>query len=209
MKSKKISFNLKNANTHQIVDKVKLVLSKMQGNPNFTNPDPALPEIQLQIDKVLELQNEQNKHFATYQEKSTELNEEKDILITMYEEVGHYVQAVAKGNETMIQNAGFELRQAPVKIGEPDAPENVLAKAGTKEGQIVCTWNTVKGTKLYKVEMNDDVNNGATWTEVALVSKAKCSIENLTPGTKVWIRVAAIGAAGQGPWGDVCAKIVS
>ncbi|MBL7766845.1 MAG: hypothetical protein JNJ58_12165 [Chitinophagaceae bacterium] len=209
MKTKKISFNLSAASYNQVINKAQLILSKMSANTNFPNPDPSLPDIQLMIDKVIQLHTEQKASYASYQEKSGVLNDEKDKLIVMLENLGHFVQAKAEGNENLILNAGFELKQTPTKSGKPDAPENVLAKAGPKEGEIVCTWNTVKGAKIYKVEMNDDVNNAATWTEAALVTKAKCSIENLTPGTKVWIRVAAIGAAGQGPWGDVCTKIVS
>jgi hypothetical protein len=47
-------------------------------------------------------------------------------------------------------------------------------------------------------------------TNAALTSLARrvaCATLGLTSGSKHWFRVAAIGAAGQGPWSDQAMKM--
>ena len=47
------------------------------------------------------------------------------------------------------------------------------------------------------------------WACIAVEPSTKSSttVKNLTSGTKYWIRVAAFGAAGQGPWSDPATKV--
>ena len=46
------------------------------------------------------------------------------------------------------------------------------------------------------------------WTHAKTVVKSSATVDNLTSGQRVWFRVAAVGAAGQGPWSDLATKIV-
>ena len=46
------------------------------------------------------------------------------------------------------------------------------------------------------------------WTNSRVVTKSSATVTGLTAGGRVWFHVAAIGAAGQGPWSDPATKIV-
>ena len=46
------------------------------------------------------------------------------------------------------------------------------------------------------------------WINTRVVTKSSTTVNGLTTGGRVWFRVAAIGAAGQGPWSDPATKIV-
>jgi len=40
------------------------------------------------------------------------------------------------------------------------------------------------------------------------VTKSKTAVTELTSGARMWARVRAVNAAGQGAWSDVATKIV-
>jgi len=42
---------------------------------------------------------------------------------------------------------------------------------------------------------------------MAIVSKSRATVPGCTPGQKSVFRVAAVGAAGQGPWSDESVKM--
>jgi hypothetical protein len=43
----------------------------------------------------------------------------------------------------------------------------------------------------------------------AVSSKSSCTITGLTSGQHYWFRVAAVGAAGQGPWSDNASQLAT
>ena len=51
------------------------------------------------------------------------------------------------------------------------------------------------------------MTNASVWTNAPPSTKSKCTIANLVAGTRYWFRVAAVGAAGQGPWSDPATKM--
>jgi hypothetical protein len=208
MKKAKAFLNLSKASVNDIKLKAKMIVTKMTSNASFTTPAPALTAITAQIDLVTTKQAEQDAAFQTYQQKTKELGSEKDNLLNILDTERTYVETIANGDESKILSAGFDTKQPPTPIGELDAPKNMLAEEGGKAGEIMCTWKTVKGAKSYNVDQSTDISNADAWEHAVTVTKAKCVISNLAPGTRMWFRVAAIGSAGQSGFSDVTTKIV-
>jgi hypothetical protein len=44
------------------------------------------------------------------------------------------------------------------------------------------------------------------WRHAFVVTKSSASVPGLVSGKRHWFRVAALGAAGQGPWSDPATK---
>jgi len=51
-------------------------------------------------------------------------------------------------------------------------------------------------------------DNFAKWTRHKDVTKSKTINLGLVSGSRVWMRVRAVNAAGEGPWSDPATKIV-
>ena len=64
-----------------------------------------------------------------------------------------------------------------------------------------------KRNKSYGVDLSASSGTGS-WANGRVVIKCTATVNGLTSGQSVWFRVAAIGAAGQGPWSDPATKIV-
>jgi hypothetical protein len=208
MKRAKAYLNLTKANTGKVREKAASIVVKMTGNTTFTTPSPTLASITTQADLVKIKQAEQDAAFTTYKQKTKEVDIEKDNLLNLLDTEASYVENIANGDETKIMSAGFDVRKASTPVGEVDAPKGLLATEGKKTGEILCTWKTVKGAKSYNVEHNADITNAETWKFAMSVTKATCTLTDLESGSRIWVRVLALGAAGEGPWSDVATKIV-
>ena len=58
------------------------------------------------------------------------------------------------------------------------------------------------------MEVSPDPIGANTWTYKGTVTKAKATINSFVSGTRIWLHVRAIGAAGPGPWSDPAVKTV-
>jgi len=63
--------------------------------------------------------------------------------------------------------------------------------------------------KSYLLEQTTNIAALDGWKPAGVVTKSKHTVTGLTVGQKYWIRVAAVGAAGQGPWSDPATRVVA
>jgi len=115
---------------------------------------------------------------------------------------------VAQGDKLAILSSGFEVRQKPMPFGMLPAPANVSAEAGGSDGEIIVKWDSVKGARSYIVEESFDISDPENWAYQATVTKTKCYISGMESGIRIWVRVVAVNAAGQGAYSDVATKTV-
>ncbi|MFN8284030.1 MAG: fibronectin type III domain-containing protein [Chitinophagales bacterium] len=207
MKKQKAILNLSRKSVTEVVTKGGSIILKMTGNATFPTPMPELNSIQLQIDVVNSKLAEQKEAFKTYQQKTVELENEKDNLIGLLELLGNYVNKNADGDVAKILSAGYDVKKASTPAGLLPSPLNVLAKEGANSGDIVVSWKSMKGAKSYLVDMTYDVSDEEQWTFQAAVVKAKCFISGIDSGTRVWVRVSAVNSAGQGAYSDPATKV--
>lgn len=208
MKKKRAILNLSNATNAIAIVKANTIVSKMTGNASFTTPVPALNVITSQVALLNQKITDQKNAFQTYQQKTIEVNTEYDNLLNLLEAESNYVSNVANGDEAKILSAGFDVRKAPTPVGLLPAPKKVLASEGANDGEINGTWDKVSGAKSYIVEMTTTIDQPDSWAHVVTVTNSKCTLRELTSGSRVWIRVAAINAAGQGAYSDPATKTV-
>ena len=207
MKKPKAILNLSKKGVPEVAAKSATIHDQMKNNPTFPAPAPPLDDIKLQRDVMLSKLTDQKAAFNIYQQKTVELENEKDNLIGLLEAQGNYVDSVAKGDIAIILSAGYEVRKAPTPAGLLPAPLNALAQQGANSGDIIATWKSVKGAKSYVVDITFDISDESQWTYQATVTKTKCFIAGIDSGTRIWIRVSAVNAAGQGAYSDPATKV--
>jgi hypothetical protein len=77
---------------------------------------------------------------------------------------------------------------------------------GDFEGSVDVAVDRVRGAGSYLVQKSQTPDTPGSWQQAAISTKSSCTVTGLTSGQHYWFRVAAIGAAGQGPWSDQADK---
>jgi len=163
----------------------------MTGNPNFLTPDVPLGDLA----DATELLNrsylaalgggKQNKALMHQAEKAWE---------QLMRDQAKYVDRIAKGDVAIILSAGFNASRQPTPAKRPefsavygDRSGSVILRCKAIQGAYSYVWQYCKGT-LAETE--------GAWTFADATGKVTVTIENLTPFTKYWFRVAAVMAEG-------------
>jgi hypothetical protein len=207
MVNKKPILKLKNQNSSTTGDKLNTIISKIDGNPKFSTIDLTVTK---KKGNVLAIKTtEKNVAKKAYQQKVLEEKIAIEDVKNNLMEIGAAVHLIAKGNETIILEAGFDVRSDFKTIGMLKAPLGVLATEGPGSGMVQCKWRKVSGAVSYNVELTTDVANDNSWKTIASLTKTSCIVDKLQPGTLIWMRVAAVGAAGTSAPSDVTKKIVA
>jgi len=134
-------------------------------------------------------------------------NEKEDALDLRLTQLASYVDNASGGDEGKILSSGMNLRAGRAATALPGQVLALSATASDAEGQIDLAWDPTDGAKSYTVDLSTTSGTGP-WANKTVVTKSSVTIDALTSGQRVWFRVAAIGAAGQGPWSDPATKIV-
>jgi hypothetical protein len=192
-----------------ILDKIALatrIVTAMTGNPNFPAPNPALADITAKTTAARTsytnaLTLRQQAKAATNLQDADEKELDRSLMLESL-----YVENESVGDDQKIQSAGMDVRHNIVRIGELSVPNNLLAKAGGGDGEIILNWDPVRGARSYVVEITTDANVPSSWKHKTNVTESSAAITGLTSGGKFWFRVAGVGAAGQGPYSDPAAK---
>lgn len=208
MKKSKAVSNTAKLSNEGVVTKATSIVQSMTGNTAFATPNPPLSDITDLSDKLaLKLAN-QKTALKDYQTKTNEVQVAREDLEYALERERSYVEITSDGDKTKILSSGFDVKQDATPVGILPAPINVLLKQGGSDGELIATWKRVKGARSYVVEQSFEVGDSTNWSIIAVVTKAKCFLSGMESGTRCWIRVAAINAAGQGSYSDLATKTV-
>jgi hypothetical protein len=184
-------------------DKVQMgesIVTSLQANPTvFVTPKPTVTEIE---DATREL-HDANKAAATgsYEGKQRLLKAETEFnrLIGVYLD---YVNMTAKGDGVIIEQSGLDVSRTAQKAGPTPMPEN-LKVGGVTPRELTAAVDSVERAKAYiwQYYIGDmPPADEKDWWLAEGTPKAKITLTGLTTKTEVWVRCAAVGTLGQGPW---------
>ena len=182
------------------------VITALTNNTHFPSPEPTLAQLEAQASTTETAYNTaQASRQKAIADTATQNDEEKqlDVILTR---LGSYVQLKSSGDEVKIRSAGMQVKSPKTPIGPLGAPESVALGEGASEGSLIATWARVRGAVSYVVELTTDPAAKSGWTH-AVSTKTQHTLTGLTSGTRYWCRIAAVGAAGQGPFSDPAAKV--
>lgn len=201
-----VKLNLRNKSDAELLTFGEAHATAIDGNANFPTPDPDAADFTAATTAYQNALTAQANAEAAAQAATAA----KDTARLTYEGVlndrGLYVQQASSGDEEKILSASFEVRDIPTAIGDLPAPVDFLATMGDMPGEIDFAWSPVKGASVYMVECKVH-NDAGVWQLVKPFTASKGTATGLTSGTAYAFRVAAVGAAGQGPWSDESVKM--
>jgi hypothetical protein len=203
----KVKLDLRNKTVLEKIQFARQIVTKMTDNANFPAPDPALTDLTAIANK---LESDFNKREASDKETQrltvilNATQAEADRLLTA--EGGH-VESKSKGDETQIRSAGMDVRGDAQAAGDLPAPGNLSATEGDRDAEIDASWDRVVGAKSYLIQISPDPITATSWVQSGVSTKSSYTATGLESGKKYWLRIAAVGTAGQGPWSDPASKI--
>jgi hypothetical protein len=204
----KVKLNLSRLSPEQLLQQANDIKSAMTGNPNFPNPIPSLETVGGFITGSQAKVSEWNANQSAGQMILTGRNTMLDGLRACLSQLGSYVEAASAGDELKIQSAGMGVRGAAVSVGTPDQVTNLALTAGDAEGELDAQWDAVTGAKSYEIQISPDPVTSTSWVNRPSVTRSRVTLNSFTSGTRVWIRVRAIGSAGHGNWSEPVIKMV-
>ena len=204
----KIKLNLARLSIPEKLRLADTIIKAMQGNPNFTNPNPSLVQLQ---DLWTAANTKTNKSAAAdlaVQQAITERNTAIEALVAGLNAEAAYVESISGGDTAKIQSAGMEVRAEASPVGLVDQPEDLATTAGDSEGEIDLSWDKVRGASSYEIQTSPDPITATSWTHRTSVTKSSVTLNGLATGSRCWFRVRAVGSAGPGAWSDPAVKTV-
>ena len=205
---KRIILKLGNLTIEQKIAFVKKVILMMTANANFATPKPPLIDVKTQLTTTETSKTNSDAAKETSKQLVVVMHQEEDKLDKLITNLANFVEVEADGDIAKIESAGFTPASKPTHVGELTAPQGLAVTTGDDAGELDSHWDGVRGAKSYIIQLNIvDPLHEADWKEGALPTKSTCGLKGLISGTRYWVRVAAVGAAGKSGWSDVATKI--
>ena len=191
------------------IAKAKMIIKKMTGNANFATPNPPLVDVTASITAAETAKTNADAAAETATELKTIEHQEEKALDLILTKLANYVEVEANDDAAKIESAGMTPASKGTPVGTLPQPQNCGITTGDNAGEIDPHCDNVKGAKTYVWQMNivDPVKEG-DWKDAITSTKSTCIIPNLVSGSRCWVRVAAVGAAGRSAWSDPATKIV-
>ena len=211
----KVKLDLGRLSDNEFMAKAEGIVTSMTGNANFTTPAPALANITTAVEAMRDLINERLALLSQMTEKTVAIRAQRDAAADILIAEGEYVQDIANASvnplnppAAIIESAGMDVADSNgTAVGAMPAVEGLTATAGDADGEVDLHWTAIRrGLKSYIIEKTEDPAALTGWGLATISTKSSATISGLTSGKRYWFRVAAIGAAGQGPWSPVATK---
>jgi predicted phage tail protein len=167
------------------------LITRMTGNANFPDPQPALADLTAKKDELRALRTAAED--GTRQDRFNR-NVAADELKGMIRVLASYVSMVAAGDGSIILSSGFSVRDEAEPLPPVTVPQALTATATAHRGVVEPDWERVEHALNYQVLMSTDASAPLSeWAPVALTSKSKAEISNLVRGQAYFFRVQAVG----------------
>lgn len=205
MKKAKVTFVRNDAET--VAGVTESIVAAMTGNANFATPAPTLASL---TGKATALRVKKQSVTDLETQLSTARSEQKVLINELKLEVymlRDYVQDETDGDESKIHSAGMQIVGERQPVGPLPQVQNLKVMVSDLTGTLEAEWRPINGALVYLIETA--LTAEGQYTQVTACSRSRCTITDLVPGTKYWVRVRAVGAAGLGPYSDVAYKIAA
>jgi hypothetical protein len=192
----------------QVIQFARNVHTALTGNSNVPNPYPALPVLQNLIAAAETSIDAYEVEKSILRNKKSLRDEALRSLCDALRLEASTVQAATNGDPDKMRTAGFLVGKRPTPVGTPVQVAELALEPGATEGVLKASWRPVRGVKVYEIETSSDAAGTVGWAHKETVTKAKAHLNSFISGTRIWVRVRAIGTAGSGPWSDPAVKTV-
>jgi hypothetical protein len=180
------------------VSRLTAIHDKLLGNTAFPNPPVDLATFLAAITSfaasvVLALD-------GSKQAKAIK-NKQREGLVKMAEDLGHYVEAASNNDPVTFTSSGFQIRSTSRSpLQSLDQPVIDRLDQG-KSGELLAIVKPVAGARNYEIQYAPAGGASPVWTKITVATARKpVPVENLTPGTTYMFQVRAFGNPGFTEW---------
>ncbi len=199
----------------ELRDKLVLVSTKLTGNSNFASPPISPATLTSQAAAITNKLAQITAHDLAGQALTLELRALRETGAVSITQNAGYVQTTvnqltgtAETLAAYVVGAGYLVADAAAPVGPMPKVENLKLTQGDADGSVDSGWDAiVRGLQMFVIEATVDPAALTGWFQVGMTKKSSHTITGLTSGTRYWIRVRAMGAAGPGPWSDPATKV--
>jgi hypothetical protein len=208
-KMSRVKLNLDRLNPEELVASANTVKTAMTGNANFPTPNPTLAAFGTLITTA-------TTKIAGYNTKKAEAETalaDRDAALAelrgSFTLLGDYVQNASGGDAVKIESAGMDVRAAAAPVTMTQVLDLAVTE-GDSAGTLDSMWSPVTGARSYEIQTTTaDPLVEANWAFKKSSSKSRATLDGLTSGSKVWVRVRAVGTRGSvGAYSDPANKTV-
>jgi hypothetical protein len=131
--------------------------------------------------------------------------------VCSYQGLSGTVAARARGNQAVIEGAGFQTPRPLRNLGVMPLPqpEKVKMTSSTDAGKADVRWPCVAEKTFCEVDVNDGLEPDG-WRSYDLAMKSQCSLTDLPSGKKTYVRLRAHGSKGRkSPWSQPVGVMVA
>ncbi|MBK6342910.1 MAG: fibronectin type III domain-containing protein [Flavobacteriales bacterium] len=187
-------------NAEGLIAKSEYVEGMMTSNANFPTPNPTIASLTAAREAlVTAVANANSRAIADIAVRNTLAVELRILLVNL----ARYVNNVAAGDVDKAVSSGFELAKKPEPTTHLDPPVRLEARVSDFEGCVDLSWKRVEDARMYQVYVTEGDPATGTWEMVAVSSRTRTRVTDLTPGKFYSFRVTALGRIGEGPASDV------
>jgi hypothetical protein len=166
------------------------IVEHMTGNAYFTEPVPALSEVEAAITAYRSAQTDAQLGGID----KTEIKKQKRrALEDLLKSLAWYVQANCRNDLTILLSSGFYPHKARTPVGELEKPMAFKANNGPYPGSIQLSVGKVNGAGSYLFEYAPEPLDDTTRWTTQIVTARTCLVKGLTSGRQYAFRVAGIG----------------
>lgn len=174
---------------------------KVDGNPAFATPVPAMADLQTAITALAAANAAVDANPGRVEHQARRVAQSK--VEGLVRQLAGYVQATSAGDEDVILSSGFAVRKKASPIGELPRPTKLVNLLTNTTGRVSIRWQSEYGADLYHVFMSE-TNAPFNWQLVGATTKSRFNADSLEPGKFYWFAVTAIGAAGETSLSEPC-----
>jgi hypothetical protein len=205
----KVKLGLSTLDPNEVVELANQIITSMTGNANFATPNPTLAAVRTQKDAT----TASITGYDTAKEAASAALVTRDnnvtVLKNLLTQLGLYVENTSAGDAAKIESAGMSVRATSAPVGPMGQVMDLVLSPGDFEATLDAVWNPVRGALSYEVQISPDPPTPTSWAAKMTAGKSSATIEELTSGARMWVRVRAVGADNKpGPWSDPAVKTV-
>ena len=205
----KPKLGLQNKTPDEIVAMTNVIITAMTGNANFTTPNPTLASVTTLKTTAATKIAAYNSSLAATDTALADRDAAIAALSNALTLLAAYVENASGGDAVKIESAGMDVRNPATPIGPMPQVQNLVVEASEFEGKVDVSWAPPRGAICFELQSSEDPNTPASWVLKDVSARSATSLNSFASGSKVWVRVRAVGAENnKGPWSDPAAKIV-
>lgn len=206
MKKQSIILGFSRYNNGQLAVKVRTIISRMTGNPNFPEPFPKLEDVEVQADNY-------DAALQTLDRSETRklgFGKERSSLERMLRQLGLYVLQHGEDDPVILESSGFDLTKVPERrFMDQVVIEDFRVKPEEARGAMSMKCNSVAGSKVYYFQYTPaPVTDDSQWISETGTRPFKL-LEGLKPGVEYAFRISVVGAGARIGFSEVILRHAS